>query len=146
MINKVSIPIISEEWDHIVWLPQKEWSQVASLPYFLVLRPSKFRRSEFGGRGGGERWKLLFDIEQLPIVGCTTFWAVPPRYGYFSFCEDFICTQAFGQQILQLLDLATVLAVPFFLLLCQYALKSVLLSLTPGVGLYLRVCVICGKR
>lgn len=64
----------------------------------------------------------------------------------FQFCEDFICTQAFGQQILQLLDLATVLAVPFFLLLCQYALKSVLLPLAPVVGLYLQVYVICGKR
>ena len=69
--------IISEEWDHMVWLPWKELSRVATLPYFRMLRPSKFRRSEFGGVWW-ERRALLFDmkpslISPLPIKSCTIF-------------------------------------------------------------------------
>lgn len=77
MINKISVPIISEEWDCMVWLPWKELSRVATLPYFRMLRPSKFRRSEFGGVWW-ERRALLFDmkpslISPLPIKSCTIF-------------------------------------------------------------------------
>lgn len=63
-INKVSVSIISEERDRSLFLSQKEWSRVASLPYFRVLRPSKFHRSDFDGRCGEGR-ELLFDMELL---------------------------------------------------------------------------------
>ena len=66
-INKVSVPIILEEWDCMVWLPWKELSRVATLPYFRMLRPSKFRRSEFGG-GCGEGRELLLDIKLFLLL------------------------------------------------------------------------------
>lgn len=66
-INKVSVSIISEEWDHSFFLLQKEWSRVASMPYFRMLRPSKFRRSDFGGRCGEGR-ELLFDIKLFSLL------------------------------------------------------------------------------
>lgn len=150
MINKCSRFIISDGWKLHGLLQQEEWSRVAILPYFRMLHSLKFRRRGFEG-GCGEGRESLFDIE--PFFHFTSsnkkaalFLNSSIWIRLFQLFENLICTQAFGQQILQLLDLATVLAVPFFLLLCQYALKSVLLPLAPGVGLYLRVYVICGKR